>query len=125
MWTSSRSSWAMSARRARRRARSSGRERPRRAGGRGGRGLAAAAHEQGLGELARVDAGLPSLVGRGRSEAGEGVARAGIRGDEGAATVLGGHEALLLEPGVDGAHGVDVDVGGAGQLADAREPLAG
>ena len=93
--------------------------------GRGGRGLAAAAHEQGLGELARVDAGLPSLVRRGRSEAGQGVARAGIGGDEGAASVLGGHETLLLEPGVDGAHGVDVDVGGTGQLADARESLAG
>jgi hypothetical protein len=46
--------------------------------GSGGRGLPAAAHEQGLGELTRVDAGLARLVRRGRGELGQRVVRAGI-----------------------------------------------
>ena len=46
-------------------------------------------------------------------------------GDVGAAAVLGGDQPLALERQVGGASGVHVDPGEAGQLADARQPVAG
>ena len=46
-------------------------------------------------------------------------------GDVAAAAVAGLDQALVLEPGVDGADGVHVHLGPLGHRAHARHPLAG
>ncbi len=46
-------------------------------------------------------------------------------GDESALALQADDQPLLLEPGVDGAHRVDVDPGPLGEAAEARQALAG
>ena len=48
----------------------------------------------------------------------------GAGGDEGAPSVLGDDEALLLEPAVERPRGVHVDAGGRGEVAYAGKPIA-
>jgi hypothetical protein len=77
------------------------------------------------GDVPRVDAGLVRLAGRVGGDARDRGGPLGGGGDERAAALLAVDQALLLEPLVDGADGVDVHAGRLGHLAQAGQALSG
>ena len=75
-------------------------------------------------QVAGVDAVRRGAVRSLRRQSLEVGGHAGVLGDERTEAVPGDDQAVLLEPAVDGPGRVDVDAGAAGELADARKPVA-
>jgi hypothetical protein len=76
------------------------------------------------GDVSRIHVRFAGALDRLRGEALDVVRAGGVVGDEGAEPVPCGDDALLLQPGVHAAYGVDVHAGPLGQRADARHPLS-